>query len=105
MRWLVPLMILWLLAASIAHAAPPRTATPYHGAGFDSAGFNSGGFNAPVPKPTGSKGFNDPARKPPGSQDFNGDRFAPRGEGGSACGRMLVPVASLALVSRGFGPE
>ena len=93
-----PLLALVLAAIPLlpapAVAAPPRAARAYSGAGFDSPGFNSGGFNAPA---RGAPGFN--------AQDFNGHRFRPGDEAVAGCGRMVVPAASLAQMSRGFGGD
>jgi murein DD-endopeptidase MepM/ murein hydrolase activator NlpD len=87
-----------MLASGAALAqSPPSRARAINGqqaVGFNNPGFNAGGFNAAG---SNGSGFN--------SGNFNGPGFSGGGpRQGDGCGRMLVPAASLASVSRGFIP-
>jgi murein DD-endopeptidase MepM/ murein hydrolase activator NlpD len=90
------------LAAAPAWAeAPPRRLPPpragAHSQGFDVAGFGGSGFNGDA----AMRGFDHAGFNTPG---FNSPGFNPRGAAPQACGRLLVPAASLATTSRGFQP-
>lgn len=74
------------LAFALALAVLPSAAWAQ---GFNSGGFNSGGFGT-------QRGFN--------AAGFNSAPLPAAGALGGMCGRMLVPAASLAMVSRGFFP-
>lgn len=63
--------------------------------GFNAGGFNSGdGFGA---RAESNRGFN--------AAGFNSAPLPALGQFGALCGRMLVPTASLAAMSRGFGGD
>jgi len=88
--------------AARAAQASGLTAGGFNDPGVRNSGFNAGGFNAPGPH---ASGFNGPSFNGPGfgQGGFNIVPTAPgRGDFGAACGRMLVPAASLSESSRGF---
>lgn len=85
-----------VMAASPTPSGTPTRARAMNGqesVGFNNAGFNAGGFN--------QAGFNSPGANGGG---FNGLGPSARGGVGEGCQRMLIPAASLALMSRGFFP-
>ena len=82
----------------------PWLATATHAQGLNNGGLNNGGFNAGGFNSGGGFG----ARGSAGNGGFNAAGFnsAPLpalGQFGNMCGRMLVPTASLAAMSRGYG--
>jgi len=79
--------IFFAVLASFALAATAR-AQGFNTGGFNTAGFAARGFDA-------NRGFN--------SAGFNAQPLPALGVFGGLCGRMLVPAASLANASRGFG--
>lgn len=85
----------WL---AIACLCAPALAVPSVAQGFNSGGFNSGVFGTGF----GGGGFNSPRGF--NAAGFNSAPLPAAGAFGGICGRMLVPAASLAEMSRGFFP-